>query len=54
MLWDLSKPKVTLAGLEDYTFVDTLIKVEDVALVYTEPHRFSQLKAKSGTEKLTR
>ena len=54
MLRDWSKQKVTLAGLEDYTFSDTLIEVEAVALVYTQRHRFSQLKAKSGTEKLTR
>ena len=54
MLRDWSKQKVTLAVLEDYTFVNTLIEVAAVALVYTEHHRVSQLQAKSGTDTLTR
>ena len=54
MLRDWSKQKVTVAVLEDYTFVNTLIEVEAVALVYTKPHKVSQLQAKSGTDTLTR
>lgn len=53
MLRNWSKQKVTLAKLEDYTFVHTLFEVEAVALVYTQPHRFSQLEVKSGTDTLT-
>lgn len=42
----------TVTGREAYTVVHTLIKVEGDALVYTQAHRFAQMKANIVTEKL--
>lgn len=42
----------TVTRREAYTVVHTLIKVEGEALVYTQAHRFAQMKANSVTEKL--
>ena len=41
------------ARLHAYTVLDTLIKVKAEAPVYTQPHKFPQVQAKSVTDTLT-
>ena len=43
----------TNAGVDAYTVLDTLNKVKAEALVYTQPHTFPQVQAKSVTDTLT-
>ena len=43
----------TVAEVEAYTDIDTLNEVEGKALVYTQPHTFSKVQAKSDTDTLT-
>ena len=41
------------AGLHANTVLDTLNKVKAEALVYTQPHKFPQVQAKTVTDTLT-
>ena len=43
----------TNAVVDRYTVLDTLNKVKAEALVYTQPHTFPQVQAKSVTDTLT-
>ena len=44
----------TVAGVEAYTIVETLVEVEAEVLVYTQAYTFAQVETKRVTDALTR
>ena len=55
-VWDegpVKRKSGTNAGMNTYTVLEKLIKVKAEALVFTQPHTFPQVQAKSVTYTLT-